>query len=860
MKKIHTLAVLCLLCLLFQAKSAMGQDRPTPTPSPTPTTVWNGQTWSHGVPNPQTKAIFAADFKAQKNILADAIEILSDVRVTFTDHALLMVTNDIQVAKTGKLIFEENAQFIQKNPNASVASMIFKRKTRKIDKFDYTYFCSPVEGQVLNQITDYNVAGGVDAFYQNSDPLLGYQPPLFDKYAYFNQSATPASYYTNFFNSGNWTSVPETSTMDPGGQAGMGFIVRGPQSFAQGNKQVWWTKFEGVPHNGTYTVPVTGVAYTPCGSNQKYSPAFIGNPYPSMLDADAFLSNSANVANLSGAIYLWTHNTGPAAIPGEATYNYTANDFVIYNLVGGVGTGRVNGEPIYAPNNYNRPNGKIAMCQGFITRGINSTGVATFTNSMRDYSLDAPSDVDNQQFFRTSGNNSVSSVTKNRYWVSIEAAAGAGAPYKETLVGYMPATSAISGSTNGYEKAYDTEIYYPEATSFKIYTIINSTTTCPRLVIQGRRLDATFNSNDVVNLGFTCPAGSYRIKLEGTEGLFTTQPIWLREEVSPGVFQYYDDIRTTGHLFTSTGDTDNTTRFAIIYSLPITAAIINNHEVTCGTSLPNAETNVFSSIVPGASAYHFEVSTPSGTVVAETTGNVPPTFQPHRFWLNFAPIQPNTTYWVRVATYQVNGQWVYGPICQLTTPPLPAVLRSPTCGSTIANKWVVLTAQQITNLYGVTTQTLYRFNTVVNGVPYQSAASTSNTFQFNSFTGIPIIPGYTYPITVEVFWNNQWYSGPVCNLVASSTFSRISNNDFSIFEVESFPNPFSNNFKLNLNTSSSNQISVKVFDMLGRLIENSVVPYEEIGSYEYGNNLNSGIYNIVVTQDDNLKTLRVIKR
>lgn len=859
MKKIHTLGVLCLLCLLFQAKPAMGQDRKTAPQITKWETIWNGQSWSHGIPNQQTKAIFAADFKAEKNVSAAAVEILADVRVTFTDNAVLDVANDVQVAKTGKLIFEENAQFVKRNPQASIASMVFKRKTRKIDKFDYTYFCSPVEGQILNEIGDPSYFNLYD---NGSGP---YMPPLFDKYAYFNQSASPASYYTNFFNSGNWTTVPETSTMDPGGQAGIGFIVRGPQSFDQGNKQYWYVKFEGVPHDGNYTVPVTGMPYSPCGSDQKYSPAFIGNPYPSMLDADAFLSNASNVANLSGAIYLWTHNTGPASIPGDATYNYTANDFVIYNLVGGVGTGRVNGEPIYAPNNYNRPNGKIAMCQGFITRGINSTGVATFTNSMRDYSLDAPADVDNQQFFRTSGNNSVSSVTKNRYWVSIEGAAGAGAPYKETLVGYMPTTAAIAGSTNGYEKAYDTEVYYPEASSFKIYTIINGTTPCPRLVIQGRRLDATFNSNDVVNLGFTCTAGSYRIKLEGTEGLFTTQPIWLREQISPGVFQYYDDIRTTGHLFSSSGDTDNTTRFAIIYSLPITAAISSIPTVVCGSTLPNAETQVFSSIVPGASAYHFEVRTggafPSGTVVAETTGNVPPAFQPHRFWLNFAPIQPNTTYWVRVATYQVNNEWVYGATCQLTTPPLPALLVNPSCGATINNRWVILTAQQITNLYGVTGQTLYRFNTVVNGVPYQSPASTANTFQFSGFTGIPIIPGYTYPITVDVFWNNQWYIGTqVCNLVASGTFSRVSNNDFSIFEVKSYPNPFSDNFKLELNTSSNNQVNVKVYDMLGRLIENSVLPYEEANTIEYGSSLHSGIYNIVVSQGDNIKTLRVIKR
>jgi hypothetical protein len=59
-------------------------------------------------------------------------------------------------------------------------------------------------------------------------------------------------------------------------------------------------------------------------------------------------------------------------------------------------------------------------------------------------------------------------MTKNRFWISMEGS-GSNAPYRETLIGYMPTAttandnilSSIPGSTNNFEKMYDVEIFKP---------------------------------------------------------------------------------------------------------------------------------------------------------------------------------------------------------------------------------------------------------------------------------------------------------------------------------------------------------------------------------------------------------------
>jgi uncharacterized delta-60 repeat protein len=78
--------------------------------------------------------------------------------------------------------------------------------------------------------------------------------------------------------------------------------------------------------------------------------------------------------------------------------------------------------------------------------------------------------------------------------------------------------------------------------------------------------------------------------------------------------------------------------------------------------------------------------------------------------------------------------------------------------------------------------------------------------------------------------------------------------------VGAYPNPFNENFSLCLNTSNQCYISIKVYDMTGRMIESSVVPNWNLQSLQLGSCYPKGVYNILVSQGKNQKTLRIIKQ
>lgn len=442
---------------------------------------------------------------------------------------------DFKTANSSKVIFEEDAQFIQKNPNALTPPADYITKTAFILKFDYTYFSSPVAGQVINQIADPLVLGGLNGYNNINGPgTITYLPPRFDKYWTWDQNAPTVGTDFNVYSQGAWQNILETSVMNV---AGKGYIVRGPDSFpatlSEGPAQKWQVKFSGIANSGVIPSAINGVPYTPFNgaqtplpspltlpyetcNNNLYRVNLLGNPYPSALDADTFLTNPANVAALDGAVYLWSHNSGPSvANPGNGSQgiNYTANDYLAYNLIGGIGSGRVTGQPFYAPNDSNRPIGKIAMGQAFFIRGIsNGIGSATFNPDMQDTGIIA----EEQQFFRgVAGTDMIPTVPKNRFWLSLENTSGS--LYKETLIGYINGRTVPAGgytvqynippSNNGYDKMYDTEVFktvYFNANEvnnrIEFYTMLSPTNPCPRLAIQGRNIQ--FITDDIIPLGF----------------------------------------------------------------------------------------------------------------------------------------------------------------------------------------------------------------------------------------------------------------------------------------------------------------------------------------------------------------------
>ena len=80
------------------------------------------------------------------------------------------------------------------------------------------------------------------------------------------------------------------------------------------------------------------------------------------------------------------------------------------------------------------------------------------------------------------------------------------------------------------------------------------------------------------------------------------------------------------------------------------------------------------------------------------------------------------------------------------------------------------------------------------------------------------------------------------------------------FEASAYPNPFANNFMIDVKTSSQSVVNLKVYDMLGRMIEQRNVTMSDIWSTTIGDRYPSGVYNVVVSQEDSLQTVRVVKR
>ena len=79
-------------------------------------------------------------------------------------------------------------------------------------------------------------------------------------------------------------------------------------------------------------------------------------------------------------------------------------------------------------------------------------------------------------------------------------------------------------------------------------------------------------------------------------------------------------------------------------------------------------------------------------------------------------------------------------------------------------------------------------------------------------------------------------------------------------EVETYPNPFTDNFRLAVNTSIDSIVTVKTYDVFGREMESCQKSLQEISAAEIGNNLKSGVYTVIVKQGENIKGLRIIKR
>ncbi|MDR6845224.1 T9SS sorting signal type C domain-containing protein [Flavobacterium granuli] len=357
-----------------------------------PTNTWNGAKWSKTnditPPTAGDIVVFDGNYSQTADIQGCSCQVNAGYTVTIPSGNIMTITNSVSTA--GILIFENNSSLIQINNVANTGKIVYNRISAPMKNFDFTYWCSPVEGQVLNVLSPNTLS---------------------DKY----QS------YAN----GKWVIENGLNKMD----LAKGFAIRVPKPnihFVPNNE--YWTgltyaqpvKFVGVPNNGDITIDSQGI--------QKDN--LIGNPYPSAIDADKFINE--NLDMIDGGLYFWTHNT--AITQSGSFYVYSPNDYAVYLLTGGV----------KATSGGTVPGKTIAAGQSFFVTS-KTTGVFKFNNAMRNTTaVLAPGS--NSQFFRMSKTKKTESVDKSRVWLNLTNSDGI---FKQLLVGYI--TGATNEMDNLYD-------------------------------------------------------------------------------------------------------------------------------------------------------------------------------------------------------------------------------------------------------------------------------------------------------------------------------------------------------------------------------------------------------------------------
>ncbi|WP_040248291.1 GEVED domain-containing protein [Psychroserpens mesophilus] len=451
----------------------------------------------------------------------------------------LTIQDYIDIQGSGELFVQDDASLIQvydsttvPTPSAANSGNITLDRNTNIRLTDYVYWSSPVQG--FDVSTVYGGFTPSNYIYQWTPTVpTGTNAP-----GTLPTGGMPICY-------GNWD--PYSS----GNMAlGKGYIVRAPTNHTAG-ASIATAVFNGVPNNGVITQQILSGNNSFGNSNYTYNPYgvddltvtpfddnwnLLGNPYPSALDAQTFLTHPSN-SIIEGAVHIWTHGT-QIGNNGDSFYEdysltYDVADYTTYNFSG--------------TNTYDDETfaGKIASGQGFFVLALNDneSGSVTFNNSMRDRSHS------NTAFYRNSNEDSDSNaIERHRIWLNLIDQNGS---TSSILVGY------IEGATQEKDRLYDA--YAREVNSLSMYSKIGN----QRMIIQGRALP--FDPNDQVPLGTVIPQpGQYTIAINNVDGLFLdeNQNIYL-EDLNTGIIH---DLRAAPYTFTETEAIDYDTRFILRYT------------------------------------------------------------------------------------------------------------------------------------------------------------------------------------------------------------------------------------------------------------------------------------------------------
>ena len=426
----------------------------------TTTTTWNGTSWSNGSPTTTTSAIISGNFSSNGDFNATTLKVSNGANFIVLPGDTVILNGALTIDNGSSFTLKDNANLIQTSTAQNSGAIHVEKNTSALKRLDYILWSSPVADQLLQAFSPSTLS---NRFYTYN--------PTTDLY--------------------NTISSPSTTAFSIGSAC----LIRLPNNHPL-TATVWNGAFVGTPNNGDVNLSVVNNAYNA-----------VGNPYPSEIDADMFMTQN----NITEALYFW-----------RKTNNSNTSSYATYTSAGGVSNS--GGDPLNLA-----PGSVLSVGQGFIVKAT-STAI-TFNNSMRTADI-------NTTLLREMND-------KSRVWLNISSTNGF---FGQQMIAYM------NGATTGIDNAIDGRFFNDRQTAFT--SIIDN----EEFSIQGRPLP--FDASDVVNLGFKSDvATTYTISLNHFDGIFSEgQDIYLRDN-SNGIIT---NLKVGNYTFTTLAGVFNS-RFDLLY-------------------------------------------------------------------------------------------------------------------------------------------------------------------------------------------------------------------------------------------------------------------------------------------------------
>ena len=481
----------------------------------TTTTTDGGISWSNGTPT-STKAIVfdGATGTIGADISGCSLQLTNNATVTVNSGFSVSLSGALTVGTGSSFTLENNANLIQTGTtNTNTGAITVKRNSTLLKRLDYTLWSSPVAAQNLLSFSPQTLTNRFYTYDSTSNLYAGVADPSATSFA-----------------------------------TAQGYLIRVPNNHPSITPTAWAGQFSGVPNNGDYAVTMQDAV-----SGQRFN--LVGNPYPSPIDALAFVDDANNSGSITGTLYFWrkTNNTASSSYCTWTTAGFVTNDEA----------------QVFDPNDV------IQTGQGFFVEATGINDQLVFNNDMRI-------DDHANQFFRTNPSANNNTIERNRIWLNATNSTGS---FSQAMVGYM------TNATNDFDARIDGK--YINDGDIAFTSLLNAVP----MAIQGRALP--FDVTDVVPMRFVVTtAGNYTIALDHVDGLFAAgQQVFLRDNLmstihnlTEGSYSFASGAGTFDArfevVFQSTLGTDGPTLNAnqvVIYPLGANAIVINTGNSTMST-------------------------------------------------------------------------------------------------------------------------------------------------------------------------------------------------------------------------------------------------------------------------------------